>query len=921
MDDNDIDQWEKENMDLLEMEVLDGSEIGGSVFQSNHQPSSPCVRQSAGGSRKRLAEESDAVMAISFSNNNPFAQLKKKIALGDVPAAFVPTTETAILQPLTVVNTQTQLDVQYTALGDKKKVSTNAHGLVTDSLAVSLPSTIDGKIQQSSANVDQRFSQIPESGSFIISKSSDGGKLYFPLDLLRQQKNILSKKINASQQQLLSSSIYHLTTQVEAEQRHQDLLRVETGLQQKLKADNGIEQQSQQRLLTDKYRPQSYMDLVTDEWVNSQCMSWLKQWDFCVFKKQNKSLLQTPNNKDHQQMRHTSQFAYQDKLQRPEKKILMLSGRAGLGKTTLAHVIAKQCGYNVIEVNASDERSGEALQQKIMNALQSKSSINSSKPNLLILDEIDGALGGGDKSLLSFLIKLCKEDYNSFRMVQTSAKLSKFHQDVNGVSDDQEGQLIVKRNGNMSGEKKYQKLLRPIICICNDAYAPALKSFKSFVQHYQVKEPSVHQVVRRLQLIVNKEDSLQLDKRTLTQLTAMFDGDVRSVLNWIDFQHSNAKTGINQSGAPDAKSSKSNADQISIKDRQPSIFKVWDSVFCNQKKSSADNNLQGLLFQLDDIDMVMNGCFQYAPSVRYRDLMGWGSNLMKVNEFTWLYDQINARTYSSKASEGLAAYSHYPVKAYQLYCSMNDIYYDSLRASSQFSLDKPQFEFPRLLLELRKTAVANMSTFQSNTASYQSKCKSSYIDHQRFVTEYLYYALKCLAVNVRGVNVSLLRQDELSQLRRVASLLLYLGLNLKQQKNDNGTFVSTIEPQIDTVCKFDGLSNPCALPTNFAVRQLIAKEINDLKITGNDSDPTVSPVRAPAVQKKTGVNNALSISGSSSHVLKKDFFGRVIRKADDNQPESSPIYQASRNQVKYRFHDGFSNAVRRKVTVKQLLNM
>ncbi|KAI3637276.1 hypothetical protein MIR68_004694 [Amoeboaphelidium protococcarum] len=920
MDDNDIDQWEKENMDLLEMEVLDGSEIGGNVFRSNHQPSSPCVRQSVGGSRKRLAEESEAVIAKAVSKN-PFAQLKKKIALGDVPAAFVPTTDTAILQSLTVVNTQTQSAVQYAASSDKKKVPTNAHGLATDSLAVPQPSIIDGRNQHSTVrNFDWRFSKIPESGSFIISKSSNGGKLYFPIDLLRQQKNILSKKMNSSQQQLLSSSIYHLITQVEAEQRQQDLLRVETGLQQKLQADNGVEQQSQQRLLTDKYRPQSYMDLVTDEWVNSQCMSWLKHWDFCVFKKQNKSLLQTPNNKDPQQMRHTSQFAYQDKLQRPEKKILMLSGRAGLGKTTLAHVIAKQCGYNVIEINASDERSGEALQQKIMNALQSKLSINSSKPNLLILDEIDGALGGGDKSLLSFLIKLCKEDHNSTRMVQTSAKLSKFHQDVNGVSADQEGQLIVKRNGNMSGEKKYQKLLRPIICICNDAYAPALKSFKSFVQHYQVKEPSVHQVVRRLQLIVNKEDSLQLDKRTLTQLTAMFDGDVRSVLNWIDFQHSNAKTGINQTGSRDVKSSKSNADQISIKDRQPSIFKVWDSVFCNQKKSPGDSNLQGLLFQLDDIDMVMNGCFQYAPSVRYRDLMGWGSNLMKVNEFTWLYDQINARTYSSKASEGLAAYSHYPVKAYQLYCSMNDIYTDSLRASSQVSQDKPQFEFPRLLLDLRKAAVANMSTFQSNAASYQFKCKSAYIDHQRFVSEYLYYALRCLAVNVRGVNVSLLRQDELSQLRRVASLLLSLGLNLKQQKNDNGTFVSTIEPQIDTICKFDGLSNPCALPTNFAVRQLIAKEISDLKITGNDSDSTLSSVRAPAVQKKTGNNNGLSIS-SGSRVLKKDFFGRVIRKADDKQPESSPIYQAPKNQVKYRFHDGFSNAVRRKVTVKQLLNM
>jgi chromosome transmission fidelity protein 18 len=37
---------------------------------------------------------------------------------------------------------------------------------------------------------------------------------------------------------------------------------------------------------------------------------------------------------------------------RPDRKILLLSGPPGFGKTTLAHVIGKQAGYNIVEVNA-----------------------------------------------------------------------------------------------------------------------------------------------------------------------------------------------------------------------------------------------------------------------------------------------------------------------------------------------------------------------------------------------------------------------------------------------------------------------------------------------------------------------------------------------------------------------------------------
>jgi DNA polymerase III delta prime subunit len=48
-----------------------------------------------------------------------------------------------------------------------------------------------------------------------------------------------------------------------------------------------------------------------------------------------------------------------DETGRPKQKVALLFGPPGLGKTTLAHVVAKHAGYNVVEMNASDDRSIE----------------------------------------------------------------------------------------------------------------------------------------------------------------------------------------------------------------------------------------------------------------------------------------------------------------------------------------------------------------------------------------------------------------------------------------------------------------------------------------------------------------------------------------------------------------------------------
>lgn len=55
----------------------------------------------------------------------------------------------------------------------------------------------------------------------------------------------------------------------------------------------------------------------------------------------------------------------------------------------------------------SDARSGQIVDDRIRPALESGSAVGSSKPVLLIIDEIDGATGAGDN--VSILLSLSLE--------------------------------------------------------------------------------------------------------------------------------------------------------------------------------------------------------------------------------------------------------------------------------------------------------------------------------------------------------------------------------------------------------------------------------------------------------------------------------------------------------------------------------
>ena len=161
-------------------------------------------------------------------------------------------------------------------------------------------------------------------------------------------------------------------------------------------------------LWVEKYRPKKIEDIIGNEEAKATFVEWLK-----------------------------------GKRKSKTKKAVLLYGPPGVGKTALVNAAAKEFGFTIIEMNASDTRSEKAINE-IAKPATSYVALDSftaqSKGNVLFLDEVDGIAGNEDRGGVSAILEIVENsrvpvimaandpDIDKLRPLKKVCVLIRFHQ-------------------------------------------------------------------------------------------------------------------------------------------------------------------------------------------------------------------------------------------------------------------------------------------------------------------------------------------------------------------------------------------------------------------------------------------------------------------------------------------------------------
>lgn len=193
-----------------------------------------------------------------------------------------------------------------------------------------------------------------------------------------------------------------------------------------------------------KYRPRSLKDYVNQEEAKEKLVEWLKKF--------------------------------------PDvgAKALLLYGPPGTGKTSLVECAARDLGFEILEMNASDFRRLEDIERVAISAADKRSLWGGRR--LILLDEVDGINARADQGGLEALLRLVE---------------------------------ITRA---------------PVVMTANDPWGQSLRPLRTIAIMVEVKKLSEGNVIRILRSICSSE-GVECDDDALKEIARRSEGDLRSAIN------------------------------------------------------------------------------------------------------------------------------------------------------------------------------------------------------------------------------------------------------------------------------------------------------------------------------------------------------------------------------------------------------
>jgi len=196
-------------------------------------------------------------------------------------------------------------------------------------------------------------------------------------------------------------------------------------------------------LWSERYRPKSIEAMVGNEEARLRFVEWYRRW-------------------------------------KVGSRAALLIGPPGTGKTTLVHLFAAKNGINLVELNASDARTREALERRMGEVMNSTSLYG--ERSLIFLDEVDGLAGRTDYGALEFIKEAVKTTHN------------------------------------------------PIVMAANDPDSEKVRKLSDVSLVLPFKPPPPREVEMYLRMVAEKE-TIEVEEEKLKEIVVAANGDMRYAIN------------------------------------------------------------------------------------------------------------------------------------------------------------------------------------------------------------------------------------------------------------------------------------------------------------------------------------------------------------------------------------------------------